>query len=443
MLPFFKKLERDLDFRNEYHGNSGPLPIRRLGAAIWTPFTHAMMTNFAVRGIPFRDDQNGAWADGVFEMALNVNEKRERVPVSLAYLTPEVRRRPNLDIRTGVTVERILLDGRQAVGVRLRGGDGQTSELRGRQTVVSAGALASPAMLMRSGIGPAAHLADCGIAVAHELPGVGQNLMEHPSAGVMAFLKPHARQPREAYYHIPIAIRFSSNVEGCPAGDMHMNIMTRASWHGIGRQFAPLFWWINKSYSRGQLLLDPTRPDGPPRVDFRMLSDPRDLKRLADAFEYAMLLLADPVVERTIEDIFPVELSERARGFTYPTPRNAVVTDLLARALDLGGPSIRKTALPKMLGDVPSPHHLASHRSELEAYLKAKVGGVWHPSGTCRMGMADDRMAVTDNEGRVRGLEGLRVCDASLMPTIPCANTNVPTMMVAERIAAFAKDRAG
>ena len=170
VLPFFKKLERDLDFRNEYHGNSGPLPIRRLGAAIWTPFTHAMMTNFAVRGIPFRDDQNGAWADGVFEMALNVNEKRERVPVSLAYLTPEVRRRPNLDIRTGVTVERILLDGRQAVGVRLRGGDGQTSELRGRQTVVSAGALASPAMLMRSGIGPAAHLADCGIAVAHELP---------------------------------------------------------------------------------------------------------------------------------------------------------------------------------------------------------------------------------------------------------------------------------
>lgn len=440
VFPFFKKLERDLDFRNEYHGNDGPLPIRRLGAAIWTPFTHAMMTNFVVRGIPFRDDQNGAWADGVFEMALNVNEKRERVPVSLAYLTPEVRRRGNLEVRTGLTVERILLEGKRAVGVRLKAPDGTTSDLRAREIVVSAGALASPAILMRSGIGPAPHLADCGITVAHDLAGVGQNLMEHPSAGVMAFLKPHARQPHEAFYHIPIAIRFSSKVEGCPVGDMHMNIMTRASWHGIGRQFAPLFWWINKSYSRGQLLLDPARPDAAPRVDFRMLSDPRDLKRLADAFEYAMLLLADPVVAETIEDIFPVELSERARGFTHPTTRNAIVTDLVSRGLDLGGRSVRKLALPKLLGDVPSPHRLATHRNELEAYLKTKVGGVWHPSGTCRMGVDGDRMAVTDARGRVRGIAGLSVCDASVMPTIPCANTNVPVLMVAEKISQAIRD---
>ncbi len=357
-------------------------------------------------------------------MALNVNEKRERVPVSLAYLTPEVRARPNLEVRTGLTVERILLEGRRAVGVTLRGADGTVSELRGREIIVSSGALASPALLMRSGIGPAAHLSDCGIAVAHDIPGIGQNLMEHPSAGVMAYLKPHARQPREAYYHIPIAIRFSSKVEGCPAGDMHMNIMTRAAWHEIGRQFAPLFWWINKSYSRGQLLLDPTRPDGPPRIDFRLLSDPRDMKRLADAFEYAMVLLADPVVKDTIEDIFPVELSERARGFTQPTPRNAIVTDLLARMLDLGKP-IRRQALPQMMGGVPSPHRLAAHRGELEAYLKAKVGGVWHPSGTCRMGAADDRMAVTDNQGRVRGIAGLasatpRSCRPSPAPTPTC-----------------------
>jgi 5-(hydroxymethyl)furfural/furfural oxidase len=221
---------------------------------------------------------------------------------------------------------------------------------------------------------------------------------------------------------------------------MHMNIMTRASWHEIGRQFAPLFWWINKSYSRGQLLLDPKSPGGPPRIDFRLLTDPRDMQRLADAFEYAMLLLADPVVKDTIEDIFPVELSERARGFTQPTTRNAIVTDLVGRGLDLGGRSIRKAALPKLLGDLPSPQRLASHRNELEAYLKSRVGGVWHPSGTCRMGADGDRMAVTDNQGRVRGIGGLRVCDASVMPTIPCANTNVPTMMIAERIAQFARD---
>ncbi|SDB29897.1 GMC family oxidoreductase [Bauldia litoralis] len=439
VLPFFKKLERDLDFDNAYHGKDGPLPIRRLGPAIWTPFTHAMMTSFVLRGIPFRADQNGKWEDGVFEMALNVDEKRERVPTSLAYLSADVRRRPNLEVRTGLTVERIILEGSRAVGVTVRGEDGVVSELRGGDVIVSSGALASPALLMRSGIGPAPHLADCGIEVRQDLPGVGQNLMEHPSAGVMAFLKPHARQPRDAYYHIPIAIRYSSEVEGCPTGDIHMNVMTRASWHQIGRQFAPLFFWINKSHSRGQLMLDPDAPDGPPRIDFRMLSDPRDLQRLADAFEYAMELFADPVVADTIEEIFPVEMSERARGYTYPTQRNAIITDLLSRALDTGS-AVRKWALPRMMEGAPSPHRLAANREALEAYLKEKVGGVWHPSGTCRMGVSGDRMAVTDHNGRVRGVDGLRVCDASVMPTIPCANTNVPVIMVAEKIAQGIRD---
>ncbi|MCB1497809.1 MAG: GMC family oxidoreductase N-terminal domain-containing protein [Bauldia sp.] len=442
VLPFFKRLERDLDIDDAFHGQDGPLPIRRLGAAIWTPFTHAMMTSFVVRGIPYVADQNGRWEDGVFEMALNVDEKRERVPTALAYLSAEVRRRPNLEVRTGLTVERIILEGRRAVGVATRSDGGASSELRGREIIVSSGALASPALLMRSGIGPAAHLSDCGIEVRQDLPGVGQNLMEHPSAGVMAFLKPQARQPYEAYYHIPIAIRYSSKVEGCPVGDMHMNIMTRASWHQIGRQFAPLFFWVNKSYSRGQLMLDPKAPAGPPRVDFRMLSDQRDVQRLADAFEYAMVLLADPVVTPIIEAIYPVELSERARGYTYPTRRNAIITDLLSRMLDIGA-GVRKLALPKMMEGVPSAHRLAADRQELEAYLKEKVGGVWHPSGTCRMGAPGDRMAVTGKDGRVRGIAGLRVCDASIMPTIPCANTNVPVIMIAEKIAQDIRDTEG
>ena len=335
-----------------------------------------------------------------------------------------------------------ILEGGRAVGVATRSDGGASSELRGREIIVSSGALASPALLMRSGIGPAAHLSDCGIEVRQDLPGVGQNLMEHPSAGVMAFLKPQARQPYEAYYHIPIAIRYSSKVEGCPVGDMHMNIMTRASWHQIGRQFAPLFFWVNKSYSRGQLMLDPKAPAGPPRVDFRMLSDHRDVQRLADAFEYAMVLLADPVVTPIIEAIYPVELSERARGYTYPTRRNAIITDLLSRMLDIGA-GVRKLALPKMMEGVPSAHRLAADRQELEAYLKEKVGGVWHPSGTCRMGAPGDRMAVTGKDGRVRGIAGLRVCDASIMPTIPCANTNVPVIMIAEKIAQDIRDTEG
>ena len=153
-----------------------------------------------------------------------------------------------------------------------------------------------------------------------------------------------------------------------------------------------------------------------------------------------MELFADPVVSQTIEDIFPVELSERARGYTYPTRRNAIITELLSRALDTGS-AVRKWALPKMMEGAPSPHRLAANRPELEAYLKEKVGGVWHPSGTCRMGASGDRMARDRSRTAASAtIAGLRVCDASLMPTIPCANTNVPVIMIAEKIAQGIRD---
>lgn len=432
-LPYFRKLERDLDIDDEFHGKSGPFPIRRRGDEIWTPFTRAMLTVCAARGIPFLPDQNGAWQDGIFEMAVNMDEQRRRVSTAWAYLTPEVRRRPNLNIRTETTVSRILISGGKAEGVAAER-DGAREELRAARILLCSGALATPALLMRSGIGPAAHLADCGIDTLHNLPGVGQNLMEHPSAGLVPYLKPAARQHGIPEYHIPIGYRFSSGLEGCPPGDMHMNFVTRAAWHSVGRRLGSVFFWVNKSYSRGQLLLDPTAPDGPPRIDFRMLSDRRDLTRLADAFERAVGLASDPRLASLVSGLYAGGMSEIGKRFSKPTRLGALITSIGAIGLDAIG-SLRQKAFPYILSNFDDPARLAANRQELEAYISETVGGVWHPSGTCRMGPEGDRLAVTDSIGKVRGIEGLFIGDASLMPTIPCANTNLPTIMMAEKIA--------
>lgn len=432
-LPYFKKLERDLDIDNELHGQSGPFPIRRRGEVLWTPFIRAMLKVCEQRSIPFLPDQNGAWDEGVFEMAVNQDEQQRRVSTAWAYLTPEVRRRPNLEIRTETTVDRILFEQGKAVGVMMaRGGTGE--ELRARRVIVSSGALATPAILMRSGMGPSAHLAECGIETVRHLPGVGQNLMEHPSSGILPFLKPSARQMGALDYHIPIGYRFSSGLEGCPSGDMHMNFVTRAVWHPVGRQFGSVFFWVNKSYSRGQLLLDPRRPDGPPRIDFRMLSDRRDLVRLADAFERAVSLTTDPALNPVVSDVYAGGMSEIGKLFSRPSALSKLITGAGALGLDMIG-RLRAKAFPYMLSNFDDPQRLAADREELESYIAETVGGVWHPSGTCRMGADGDRMAVTDGLGKVRSMESLYVCDASLMPTIPCANTNLPTIMMAEKIA--------
>lgn len=438
-LPFFRKLERDLDIDNELHGKTGPFPIRRRGDVIWTPFTRTMLKICEDRGIPFLPDQNGVWEEGIFEMAVSMDEQRRRVSTAWAYLTPEVRRRPNLEIRTETTVSRVLVEQGRAVGVLAARGENR-EELRAARVILSSGALATPAILMRSGIGPAPHLADCGITTLHDLPGIGQNLMEHPSAGLVPFLKPSARQKGAPDYHIPIGYRFSSGLEGCPTGDIHMNFVTRAAWHPVGRQLGSIFFWVNKSYSRGQLLLDPAAPDGPPRIDFRMLSDRRDLTRLADAFERAVRLASDPKLDAVVSGVYAGGMSEIGKLFSKPSALGAVITGIGSVGLDAIG-KLRKRVFPYMLANYDDPARLAANREELEAYIRETVGGVWHPSGTCRMGADGDRLAVTNGSGKVRGLDGLFICDASIMPTIPCANTNLPTIMIAEKIAATLGDQ--
>ncbi|MGL4637931.1 MAG: GMC family oxidoreductase [Beijerinckiaceae bacterium] len=434
VLPFFSKLERHLEVDGPLHGRDGPLPIRAVPDIWRSGFVNAAVNVLSQRGIHEHADQNGEWRDGVFAQAVNLDEKLQRVPTSLAWLTQDVRKRPNLTVITGVSVSRLITAEQSVTGVMLNLGAAEVP-VRAREVIVSAGALQTPALLMRSGIGPSAHLKERGINPVKHLAGVGQNLMEHPYAGVALYLPHQSRMRHDNAHHIPAVWRFSSGLEGCPAGDMHLGIMGRSAWHGVGKRMGALAFWVNKSYSRGYVELDPDI-DQPPLIDMRLLSDERDLIRLRDAFHTIAGLAKDIAGSGAAGYPQPARLSDRARKYGPVTTKNRLATGLAGVLVDMAGP-YGASLMRALTHEGPSLDDLLNDEAALDAYLQSSVTGVWHASGTCRMGQLSNTMAVTDSSGRVHGVLGLRVCDASILPTIPCANLNVPTVMVAERIASL------
>jgi 5-(hydroxymethyl)furfural/furfural oxidase len=436
VLPYFRKLERDLDYGADaaLHGTDGPLPVQRIPRAEHTAFARAAEAAFNGRGYPSREDQNGAWEDGVFPIAVNLDEAGQRAGAATAWLTPEVRRRPNLAIWTEATAERLLLDGRRVIGARIRRPDGSLVEVAAALTVVSAGALHSPALLLRSGIGPARALSALGIPVALRRDGVGRNLLEHPSIGVSAFLAPRARLLRGDRYHIQAILRWTSSQDGAAPGDMHMAINTRSGWHAVGHRIGTLFTWVNKSYSQGVVELASPDPATPPSVDFRLLSDERDLLRLAESFRFAAAVLAAPSLRDIVVQAFPSTYSARVKRLLRPGALNGFLMGIAGPLMDAHA-GLRARFLDAAQEGTAALDLLCRDEDALRAHLKRHAGGVWHPCGTCRLGAADDPDAVCDPQGRVIGAEGLMVCDASVMPTIPCANLNVPVLMIAEKTA--------
>lgn len=433
-LPYFLKIEADRDFSGPLHGQDGPLSIRRIGDDRISPFVDRVMKTLARRGHAIRPDQNGPWEDGAFRGAIAVSDKGERLPTSLVYLTPEVRRRPNLRIITESVANSILFEGRRAVGAQLSGVACETIDAA--EVIVSAGAIHTPALLLRSGVGPARDLATVGVDVVASREGVGRNLMEHPSIAVAAYLPPHMRVRDRSEHHEQAIWRFSSGLDGAPSGDMHAAILSRSGWHSVGLRLGSLFFWVNKSYSRGVVKLSSADALSEPDVDFRMLSDERDLTRLKLALRMGAEALSDPFMNGHRGTVFPSSYSPRVAKVAVPGAWNAVQRGMLAGLLDLAGP-FRPALVHSAITLGTTMNGLLNDDDALTDFVRRHVGGTWHPSGTCRMGAADDPMAVTSPTGRVYGVEGLRVCDASLMPSIPCANTNLPTIMIAERVADF------
>lgn len=437
-LPYFRKLETDCDFSGPLHGDAGPVRIRRTPPAFLSPFVKAVMGVLASRGLPTRADQNGEWQDGVYVGAIGVSEQGERIPVSVCYLTNEVRARPNLTLRTECVVDRVLFRGTQAVGARVLDRAGAVEELHAAEVIVCAGAIHSPALLIRSGVGPLDQLLDLGVPLVADRPGVGGNLMEHPSIAVSALLTTQGRTPHVDEHHEQAIVRFSSGLPGTVPGDMHGAILSRSGWHSVGYRLGTMFFWVNKSYSRGRVQVTSLDPLQEPNVRFSMLSEARDLQRLKQALRMGAETLSAPGLDPLRSVVFPSSYSPRVAKVAMPGRLNALQRGVLSLLLDIAGP-LRGWVVRGLVTQGVTLDKLLADDRALSQFVRANVGGTWHPSGTCRMGRADDPQAVTLNDGQVIGVTGLRVCDASLMPAIPCANTNVPTIMIAERIADLIK----
>jgi 5-(hydroxymethyl)furfural/furfural oxidase len=433
VLPYFRKLERDVDFDGPLHGRDGPIPVRRIFQDLWPEHAKATAQALKDSGYAYIADQNGEFGDGYFPSAIT-NLYDRRVPAAIGYLDPVTRMRDNLTIQAETEVYELLFEGTRCIGVRARRA-GQVQEFHGGEVILSCGAIYSPAHLLRAGIGNGADLRALDIDVRTHLPGVGRSLMDHPSISVAAFVKPHARINGRTRRHLMLGMRFSSGLDGAPRGDMGATIATKTAWHAVGDQICSISMWVNKTYSRdGEVKLQSKDPGVQPEVNFNLMSDYRDIERLMIAFRRMAAVFAMPAMQGVTTDPFPANFSEKVRQVGEINAKNRMLTSILARLLD--GPAWlrRKLIAALIVEGEPLAQLLADDRA-LEAYIRRAAIGVWHASCSCKMGAHDDPLAVTDATGRVRGVEGLRVVDASIFPVIPCSNTNLPTMMVAERVA--------
>jgi 5-(hydroxymethyl)furfural/furfural oxidase len=434
VLPYFRKLETDSDFDGPLHGQDGPIRLQRYTPERWPGFTRGVMTAIEGQGFANIADQTARFEDGYFPVAY-CHTDTMRMGAAWRYLTAEVRQRPNLEVIGETRVERLTFEGGRCVGVRVRGAGG-AREIRAREVIVSAGAIHSPVLLMRSGVGPAGELREHGIEVVADRGGVGKHLMEHPGVNFGCFLKPAARLPAELRRQMFAGLRWSSGVDGCPPGDMYVIPTNKAQWHAIGARLGVIAMLVNRSYSTGEVRLTSAAEGAAPDIDFNMCSDERDMVRLVMGVKLMANLCAHPALRGAVEEVFPVSFSERAHKLAMYSHWNALQTWLGAQAMDASALA-RRAIIRGMIADAPSVDDLVHDDYACREWIRSAVLGHWHASCTCRMGRADDPLAVTDSQARVIGVEGLRVADASIMPNVPCANTNLPTIMIGEKVAAM------
>jgi 5-(hydroxymethyl)furfural/furfural oxidase len=432
VLPFFRQLETDLDFSGEAHGRSGPVPIRRIDRENWTALARGAHEYAQMRQLPFIADMNADFRDGYCSLPMS-NSATRRASAAMCYLDAGIRLRGNLTVATSANVSHLLFDGRRVTGVRALV-DGEKGDFLAREVILCAGAIFSPALLMRSGIGPGDHLREMGIDIRADLRGVGRNLMNHPALFLGAQLRPAARQPASLRTLQVSCFRLSSGFPGCPQTDLCIYVQSKSSWSATGRQianFGPVLW---KPISRGRVSLLPKEPGRPPLIEFNFLEDERDLRRLMHGFRWIIEFLSSDAIRALCGRPFPVRFSDRLRRLNRLTKRNAVQSSVIAALLDVH-PRLRDYALASLTGGVVDLDELVADDERLAEHVRRNVAGTFHVSGTCRMGAATDRDAVVDPAGRVHGLGGLRVADTSVMPVIPRGNTNIPTIMVAEKLA--------
>lgn len=388
VLPYLIKLEQDVDFGHKpYHGIDGPLPVYRAPQSEWGPVDLALRDAALALGYPWAEDCNAPGATGVSPYPIN-SRNRERISTNDAYLEP-ARDRSNLTIIGDALVDCVCLDGTRATGVRVLV-DGQIQELHGGVIILSAGAVHSPTILMRSGIGPGEQVRSLGILPRVNLP-VGHNLVEHSGVWLRVAIKPDKRVPTIDFRHTNCCVRYSSRLAGAGDNDMIMISMNLLSMDDAGRAAGLLIVDTFQTFSRGTIRLMSMNPNVQPEIDLAMLSDQRDLVRMRDG----------------LKRLFEVSRHERFRA----------IADQIFGTVT-GEPIV---ALPS--------------DDDLDQWLLTEITDAQHPVGTCRMGAVDDPRSVVDPSCAVIGTQGLRVIDASVMPENPRANTHFTTVMIAEKMA--------
>lgn len=433
VLPYFRKLETDRDYGDQpVHGNSGPLPLRRIPEEDWSPFTKATAAALRHQGVENIHDHNGVTGDGFFPMTMN-NIDGKRVTTARAYLTREVRQRANLTIMGRTEMRSLLFEGTRVVGVRVAA-NGAERDLKAREVILSAGALQSPAILMRAGIGDAGHLKQLGIGVRADRPGVGQNLQDHPMVALAAYMPKASRLPASMRRHIQMGYRYSSGVPRTTDGDMFILPSNRAAWHPLGKRLASIIICVNRPYSTGEVKLTSVDPDASPFIDFKQLSDERDLIRLEDGMHRLWKIVNDPAMDGVIQNIFPATFSERVRSLGAVNRRNWFLT-LIAAGIMGSGTLPRKLMIENVIVPDIDVRGLMNSKNALRSWIIDNACGSWHASGTCRIGQPDQKQAVVDPNARVIGVQGLRVVDASIMPSVISGNTMLTTIMAGEKIA--------
>ena len=395
VLPYFRKIETDVDRHDDFHGSDGPIFVHHAHRENWPPAQEAFYAACRATGFPDCPDHNNPDATGVGPGVSN-NHNRVRFSTALGYLAPS-RHRLNLTIRPNCAVQSLTFQGNRATGVVVESG-GETFTVAAGEVILSAGAIGSPQLLMLSGVGPAAHLEELGIPVKLDSPGVGQNLMDHPKLNVTWRMR-DGRAPDVAPSGGSATLRFTAP-DSEYRNDLWISMYAfapprlktlkapSAGEHQAARpDLAEMMIALLRPVSRGELKLTSTSQYVQPSLDYNYLSEPFDRQRLRHGIRQAL----------------EIAQNEGLREF---------------------------------LGERISPDDpdLASDEA-LDAWMLREAVTFSHISGTCRMGASSDPMAVVDQQGRVRGLEGLRVVDASIMPDLVAAPINPAVLMMGERIA--------
>jgi len=373
VLPYFRKLEHDYNFDNELHGQDGPIGIRRCAVNETNDIQKSFLEYWLSKGYTYREDFNGTEIDGAGPVPSNcINGVR--LSTSLTYLAT-ARSRPNLKIISGTTVDKVIFDNNKAVGVRTFDGDEQ---YYADKIILSAGTYGSPAILMRSGIGDASILKSIGIKVISELPDVGLNLKDHPLIGLH-----FSSNPERANNDEPLVQSILMTKSSGERKETDIQLMIRSIYESAKSPTGAdtvVFAALIKPYSHGYLRISSADASIQPEICMRYLSVPEDMERLLSGVK--------KILELSSSNKFSTHITE---------PLNF-------------DPSMMKKD------------------SGIKDFIKRKVETYHHPVGTCSMG------SVVNVNGKVFGVEGLFIADASIMPDIPSANTNIPVIMIAEKM---------